>query len=283
MARPLINVEDFSYTYRGSAKKALDTVNFSVEEFECCGIIGPSEAGKTTLCYAIASILNHYFSGGRTQGRIFTKGLDALSTPLEVMTRHVAFLLQNPILYLTGVKPTVVEEVAFSMENFGIDRAAILARTSSLLQEMGVSYLAERDPRTLSGGEIQRVALASVLALDPPILILDEPTSSLDHEGIRDLSLILKKLKRKKTILLVENRIEMLLGLVDSILVLRDGKLLFRGKAELFFENPVSVEEQIGAPVWTEVYYQVRKGVREHDQTLPVSYRDTVRRLGGLP
>lgn len=257
MAHSLITVENFSYSYRGTSKKVLKDLTFSVEEFECCAILGPSEAGKTTLCYAIASILSHYYSGGKTAGKIFVDGLDALTAPLELMVRRIGFLMQNSSAYLSDIKPTVREEIAFSMENFGIERSRMIKQTELLMDELGISHLADRSPLELSGGEIQRVALASVMALDPPILILDEPTSSLDPDGARDLFLILKRLKGKKTMILVEQRMEILPHLVDSLLVLRNGEIAYRGKPEQYWGSPILLEKDVGAPIWTQIVHEI--------------------------
>jgi len=279
MAHPIITVEDFSYSYRASTKKALDQLSFSVDEFECCGIIGPSEAGKSTLCYAIASVLPHYFSGGTIEGRIATAGLDALSIHLEAMMKRVGLLMQNSEVFLTGIKPTVREEIAFSMENLGISRSEIVERIQSVMDELGIGHLAQRDPLTLSGGETQRVALASVLALNPEILILDEPTSSLDQEGVRDLKLVVRKLKGRKTILLVEQRMELLPGLVDSVLVLREGRKVYRGPAEPFFSGFDCFEEEIGAPVWTRICYEIGNRTNRETGVLPYTYRQALQEL----
>lgn len=279
MANPIITVEDFSYSYRGTTKKALDGLSFSIEELECCGIIGPSEAGKTTLCYAIASVLPHYFSGGITEGQISTAGLDALSLHLDRMMKKVGLLIQNSGVFLSGIKPTVREEIAFSMENLGISRSEIVERIQSLTEELGIGHLAERDPLTLSGGEMQRVALASVLALDPEILVLDEPTSSLDQEGVGDLNVILKKLKGRKTILLVEQRMELLPGLVDRLLVLREGKKVYHGLAEPFFSSFEHFEEDIGGPIWTRVCHEIATRAGRRTNTLPYTYRQALREL----
>jgi energy-coupling factor transporter ATP-binding protein EcfA2 len=254
MAGSIISVEGFSYSYKGTKKKALDHVDFSVDEFECCAILGPAEAGKTTLCYAISSVLPHYFSGGVVEGRISTAGLDSIAAPLEEMMKRVGFLIQNSSFYLTGIKPTVMEEIAFSMENVGAKRTEIIDRVQVVMSDLGIDHLAHRDPLTLSGGETQRVALACVLALDPEILILDEPTSSLDQEGMRDLRFILKKLKETKTILLVEQRMELLPGLADRILVLSNGRSVYHGTPEPFFSDLNCMSEGVGAPIWTEAY-----------------------------
>jgi energy-coupling factor transporter ATP-binding protein EcfA2 len=279
MAHPIIQVEGFSYSYKGSPKKALDRLSFSVDEFECCAILGPAEAGKTTLCYAISSVLPHYYSGGTVEGRISTAGLDPLSAPLEEMMKRVGFLIQTSTLYLTGIKPTVTEEIAFSMENIGVNRTEMIDRIQSIMSEIGIAHLSDRDPLTLSGGEIQRVALACVLSLDPEILVLDEPTSSLDHEGMRDLRLILRKLKGRKTILLVEQRMELLPGLVDRILVLRDGRIVYHGPPEPFFSDSKCIQEGVGAPIWTQPYleYITRTGRQPGVSTF--TYRQALQAL----
>jgi energy-coupling factor transporter ATP-binding protein EcfA2 len=280
MAYPVIKVEDFSFSYQALAKKALDRLSFSIDEFECCGIIGPSEAGKSTLCYAITSVLPHYFSGGKTEGHVSTAGLDALSISMDLMMKKVGFLPQNSGVFLSGVKSTVTEEIAFSMENLGINRLEIVERIQSLMEELGIGHLADRDPLTLSGGEMQRVALACVLALEPPILILDEPTSSLDPEGVGDVKVILNKLKGRKTILLVEQRMELLPGLVDSLLVLREGKRVYRGPAESFFRSVECFEEDIDAPIWTQLCYHIDSQAGHTPRVLPYTYRQALRQLG---
>lgn len=279
MALPVIAIENLSYTYKGSIKKTLDDLTFSIDELECCGIIGPSESGKTTLCYALASVLRHHFAGGKFGGRIFLKGLDVFSTPLDLMTTHVGLLMQNSYLQLSGIKPTVIEEVAFSMENLSVAREEMIQRADQMMKDLGIAHLASRNPLTLSGGEKQRVALASILALDPPVLILDEPTSSLDPDGVRDLSVILKRMKGKKTILLIEQKMEILPGLVDSVLALRDGKIVHRGSPQDFFSNPINFEEEIGAPIWTEIVYQLEAQVGRPNKSLPYTYRQALYRL----
>ena len=279
MASPVITLENFSYTYKGSSRRVLKDVSFSIEEFACCGIVGPSEAGKTTLCYAIASILTNYFSGGNTEGRIRTSGFDALSAPFEVMMKQIGFLMQNSTVQLTGIKPTVAEEIAFPMENLGLDRAEMIKRVNDLMVAGGISHLADRNPLTLSGGEMQRVALASVLALDPPILILDEPTLSLDNEGVSLLCSTLKKLKGKKTIILVDQRMEILPGLADTLLVLHDGEIISQGKPEKFFATPRWIEEEMGGPIWTQIVYEVNARNREESAPLPYTYRQSIERL----
>jgi energy-coupling factor transporter ATP-binding protein EcfA2 len=174
----------------------------------------------------------------------------------------------------------VREEIAFSMENLGISRLQIAERIQSLMEELGIVHLADRDPLTLSGGEMQRVAVACVLALDPPILILDEPTSSFDREGVRDVKLILNKLKGRKTILLVEQRMELLPGLVDSLLVLREGKKVYRGPAEPFFRSVECFEEDIGAPIWTQLCYHIDNQASRVPNVLPYTYRQALKQLG---
>jgi len=282
VATPLIKIENFSYRYRASRRNALTNLSYSVDEFECCGIIGPAEAGKTTLCYALSAILPHYFSGGVKQGTVSVDGMDTFSISFEAMARKVGFLPQNSNIYLTGIKPTVREEIAFSMENRGFDRALMTKRIEMVMEEMKISHLAERNPLELSGGETQRVALASVLALDPPILILDEPTASLDPEGTRALSVLLRKLKGRKTLLLVEQRHEILPGLVDSILVLDQGMSVYSGDPKGFFTSGFSIEQEVGAPRWAEFYYELSRCLGRECSALPYTYRETLKKLTEL-
>lgn len=279
MARTIITAEHLSYAYKGTIDKALKDISFTIEENECCAIVGPSEAGKTTLCYAIASILPQYFTGGHSEGKLFTNGYDATTSSFEHIIRTVGLLMQNSFAQISGIKPTVFEEVAFTLENHGIEREKMFAKTESILHQLGITHLAQRNPMTLSGGEMQRMALASILVLDPPILILDEPTSALDPQGVQEVAAILKKLKGKKTILLVEHRMELLSAIADAIIVLKEGEMLFKGKYFKAFETPRLIEENIGVPFWTMLYYEWRKTFSKTVDRLPFHYAQTLRKF----
>lgn len=279
MAIPIINCENFSYTYKGTSKKALKQISFAIYEGECCAVIGPSEAGKTTLCYAISSIIPNVFKGGVMEGRLMVCGKDIVTTPLIEITKKVGILLQNFYAHISGIRPTVFEEIAFGLQNKGILPAKIKETVWKVMEELNILHLSDRTPFSLSGGEIQRVAIASILALDPAILVFDEPTAQLDPEGTKDFLNIIKTLKRKKTIVLVENKLELLSVVADKIIALRDGVVLFSGSPMEVFPNPLLVEEDIGSPIWTCLVYEINKRGGKKSIRLPWSYLEALRSL----
>lgn len=280
MGRQAIVAAGFSYTYRGSTRKALEEVTFAVEEGECCAIVGPAEAGKSTLCYAIASVIPRFIKGGSAEGSILIHGRDLSLAPLEDLIRQVGVVHQNPFIQISGIKPTVREEVALALENLGVPRQEMLENVEATLAQLDIAHLAQRDPLTLSGGEMQKVALASTLVLDPAILILDEPTSQLDPGSIGELVKLLRQLKAKKTLLLVEHKMEILPALADKVVALAGGRVLLAGAAAAVFSSGECIEAKIGAPLWTLLAYRVANQQR---QKLPWSYRDALRWFGHVP
>jgi energy-coupling factor transport system ATP-binding protein len=138
------------------------------------------------------------------------------------------------------------------------------------LTQLGIAPLAQRDPLTLSGGEMQKMAIASLLVLDPAILVLDEPTSQLDPSSSAELMRLLRNLKGKKTLILIEHKMAILPPLADKVLALQRGQMLFAGSVREAFSTGRLIEEGIGAPEWTLLAH---RWVGRGPQTLPWSYR----------
>lgn len=273
----MIDVDRLTYQYAGSTRLALDSVSFSVARGSLTAIIGPSGAGKTTLAMALVGLIPDVIKGGHLAGSVRVAGLDPVSTDVSTMITRVGYLHQSARLHISGVKPTVLEEVAFPLENFGVPRAEILKRIERILTELGLDGLRDRDPQTLSGGETQRVALATVLVLDPDVLVLDEPSSQLDVEGIRALSGIIRRLRTTRTIVLIENRLELVAHLADQVLVFKDGRLARRGQPVTVFADP-SPDPDVGAPAWTTLAANVSQALLGRaSYPLPATYPATLR------
>ena len=175
----LASVRALSYSYPG-AREALRDCSLELEPGEVVALLGPSGGGKSTLLRALAGLVPH-FHGGRFSGQVEVDGLDTRRARPAELAGTVATLFQDPEdqVVFTGV----AAEVAFGLENLGTPPAEIAPRAAEALAAIGAAHLAERPVAELSGGELQRVCLASVLALEPRLLLLDEPTSQLDPEG----------------------------------------------------------------------------------------------------
>jgi len=176
----LAQVEHLTFTYPGVDRPALTDVSLRVEPGEVVALLGPSGSGKSTLLRALAGLVPH-FHGGRFEGRVEIAGRDTRRFRPADLADEVASLFQDPEDQI--VFGRVENEVAFGLENLGAPPAEIWPRVHAALADTGVARLAERRTETLSAGELQRVCLASVLATEPSLLLLDEPTSQLDPEG----------------------------------------------------------------------------------------------------
>jgi energy-coupling factor transport system ATP-binding protein len=176
----LARTDSLSFTYPDGDRPALDDVSFAIEPGEVVALLGPSGSGKSTLLRALAGLVPH-FHGGRFAGQVEVAGHDTRTTRPSELTGDVAMLFQDPEdqVILRGV----ANEVAFGLENLATPAAEILPRVHGALGAVGAGDLAQRTTETLSAGELQRVCLASALALEPRLLLLDEPTSQLDPAG----------------------------------------------------------------------------------------------------
>jgi energy-coupling factor transport system ATP-binding protein len=202
--KPAIEFKDVSYKYPDSRKNAISNFNLKVNEGDFILIRGSSGSGKTTLLKCINGLIPHY-SGGFFQGRIFVNGLDTLKNSIEEISQNVGFIFQDPENQI--VCSTVEGEIAFGLENKRTPRDQIGRKMIEIARELGIQPLLKRKISELSSGEKQKIILASVLALEPEILLLDEPSSQLHPESAEKLNAILFKLNQEKgiTVILVDH------------------------------------------------------------------------------
>jgi energy-coupling factor transporter ATP-binding protein EcfA2 len=215
----MITIKDLSYRYPGAERPALQAINLEVQDKELCLVIGPSGSGKSTLLRCINGLVPH-FSGGSLSGTVRVNGLDPVRLTPREMSQAVGFVFQDPEAQF--VVDRVEDEIAFSLENAAVARAEMENRVEEALGWLGINHLRSRRLETLSGGEMQRVAIAAALALRPAILVLDEPTSQLDPSGAEGVLEALVQLNKQLglTILLAEHRLERVLPYARKIIYL---------------------------------------------------------------
>jgi energy-coupling factor transporter ATPase len=213
---PAVSCENVSFAYPGSERAALTGVSLEVRAGEYVGIVGPNGGGKSTLL----RLINGLFKAG--SGEVRVGGIDPAIDPFEARER-VGMLFQNPENGL--VAPFVEDDVAFGLENLGVPREEMRGRVREAIRAVGLEGYERREPHTLSGGEKQRVALAGLLALDPQVLLLDEPTSMLDAGGRAEVLARLEALRGARTVVHVTHHLDELLG-ADGVLVLDAGELV---------------------------------------------------------
>jgi energy-coupling factor transport system ATP-binding protein len=217
-----------SFSYPGSDGAALRDVSLAVEPGQVVSIFGRSGSGKSTLLRAFAGLVPH-FHGGRFSGRVEVADLDTRRHPPARLVGTVAMLFQDPEDQVVFTR--VLNEVAFGLENLGTPAREIESRVVEALSSVGAEHLAGRLVTELSGGELQRVCLAATLALEPRLLLLDEPTSQLDPEGAEALVELAVRLARDRgiAVLISEQRPALPLAVSDRVLFLQDGSLVFDG------------------------------------------------------
>ncbi len=220
--RGSISVADLSFFYTGSPERSIKVGSLNVSEGEIILLTGKSGSGKSTLVNCINGVIPHIFHGTRS-GMVFVSGLDVSRTSLSALSSHIGTLLQDPSTQVLNY--TVEEEVAFGPENLCLSRDEIEERVHEGIAITGLGALLGRETFTLSGGEMQRLSLASVLAMRPEVMVLDEPTSNIDPEGTESIFELLKSLAGKKTILIVEHKVERVLPFVDRLVLVDEGEI----------------------------------------------------------
>jgi energy-coupling factor transport system ATP-binding protein len=216
-----VAVTGLSYAYDAGGPLALSDVSLRIEEGEVVALLGPSGSGKSTLVRALSGLVPH-FHGGRFSGSVLADGHDTRRARPAELAGTVATVFQDPEDQV--VMGTVENEVAFGLENVGVDPPAIAGRVDEALAAVGAGHLAGRRTAELSGGELQRICLASALALRPRLLLLDEPTSQLDPEGAEQFLASVERLGG--AVVLSEHRTRRALALADRVLFVEGGRLM---------------------------------------------------------
>ena len=205
----IMECKNVTYSYPLTSKPSVQDLNLKFERGKFYSLVGENGSGKTTLCAVLRGFAPDFYKG-ELEGEVLVEGKN-INEYGSNLAQKIGFVFQNPFTQISGVKDTVFEEVAYGVENFGVPVEEIVRRVIDVMKMTNIEYLAEKNPFELSGGQMQRVALASVIVLEPDILIIDEPTSQLDPEGTESVFEIIKKMKeKKKTIILVEHKIDLI-------------------------------------------------------------------------
>lgn len=226
----IVTIENLGYAYppletNGEPEWVLRGINLEIAEGEFVSIMGATGVGKTTLCLALNGIVPHS-TGGIIRGNVTIDGLNTKRHPVPELAQRVGVVFQEPETQLFNM--TVESEVAFGLESLGAPREEIQERVTWALSVVGMSDFRQRSPFKLSGGQKQRVAIASILAMSPKILVLDEPTASLDPLGKTEVFSIVRELRQRRgmTIIMVEHESERIAEFSDRVIVLGDGKVV---------------------------------------------------------
>ena len=264
-----IKVQNFSYAYH-HPQKVLDNVTAVIESGSFTVLLGPSGAGKTSLCLAVAGAIPHYF-GGSLSGTIYINNMATVDSTMPELAHTVGSVLQDYEIQL--VTMTVEEEIAFSLENKGMEDSQIAQCVKETLAAVGLTGYEKAEVASLSGGQKQRLAIGSVLAANPKILVLDEPSSALDPEGTQLLYQLLGDLNKERglTILVVEHHIAQVLPYADQFILMNNGRILHSGTPETvmtaMWQNQITPEAL--PPLW-----QIKLALQEQTGCQLSAWRD---------
>lgn len=249
----LVSLHNVGFTYAYGDKPALNDVSLSIKPGLLYGVVGLNASGKSSLCSVIRGIIPHFHQGDLT-GEVKIMGKDLLEWDPAELSKAIGYVFQNPFTQISGVKDTVFEEIALGLENLGLGRDEMIERVTAVVQELGIEELIRKNPNELSGGQRQKVAFASIIAMDANFIVIDEPTSQLDPDASEAVFAIIHKLKeRGKSIILVEHKIDLMAEYVDRIIVMKAGHVVVEGPAREVLVSEELVDAGVPRPEVTEL------------------------------
>lgn len=253
MGKVVIDVKDFSFKYRDTKHKALNKVNFQVEEGSFFCIIGSNGSGKSTLCNALVGLIPHYFVG-KMSGSITVDGTSTEDSTIAELSEKIGLVFQNPFNQLSYTAGTVAEELAYGLGNRGVPREEMEKKVEYVAKLMRIDHIIHKNPLELSGGQVQRVAFGSTFIMEPKILVLDECTTQLDPLGSEEIFDIVKDLNKNGiTVVMVDHEMERVARCADQIMVLEKGKVVAIDEPKKIFGNPEIVSHHIGVPDYVNI------------------------------
>ncbi len=272
-------IENVNYKYPLEDKQALKNINIEIKKGEFWAIIGKNGSGKTTFCNMLRRFVPDFYKGELT-GKITLEDKELKDYSQKELVQKIGFVFQNPFTQISGVKDTVFDEIAYGLENLGLEKEEIISKVEKILKMLEIEKLRDRNPYDLSGGQKQRVALASIIAMDPDILVIDEPTSQLDPKGTEDIFKIINLMANEgKTIILVEHKLELIAEYAQNILVLDEGEIILSGKAEEVLNNKILLEKEIGMTQYSMLAYELEKARKVEFEEIPITKEKTVELL----
>ncbi len=224
----IVQANHLSFTYTGASKPSIEDISIGIAPGEFVVLTGPSGCGKTTICRCLNGLIPNFYSGDFT-GELIVDGMSVKQHTTAELAPHVGMVFQNPENQLFSL--SVERDVAFGPENLGLSREETRKRVDWALDVTGISRLKDKPPYELSGGQQQRAAIAAVLAMQPKVMILDEPTSFLDPKSALEILEVISDLNKKLgiTIILVEHRLDIVSKHANRVIVMDNGRIVLDG------------------------------------------------------
>jgi len=274
----IVDISDLWYTYPGAQGPSLKDLHLKVKGGEFVLLTGPSGCGKTTFCRCLNGLIPHFYNG-ELKGAVVVDGLSIADHPTSEMAKHVGLIFQNPDNQIFAL--TVEKDVAFGLENLGVSKGEMVETIDWAMRMTGIGDLRSRATHELSGGQKQRLAIASILAMQPKVIVLDEPTSFLDPVGAERIFEVLATLNREYgiTIILIEHRLDLAVRYANRVIVFNDGEIIEDGSPAKVFGADEPRLAGVGIPKIIELTKRLsRKGVIFEDIPLGAdSFVDEIR------
>ena len=271
-----IKIQNLTVQYLGmdENEKALDDVSLEIEQGEFVAILGAHGAGKTTLCLSINGIVPNMIAADM-YGNIEVAGQVPPKIPVRELATKVGSVFDNPEFQMSQL--TVFEEVALGLQNLGVDKETIENNISGALEMVGLKGFEERSPFEISGGQQQRLAMASALSMKPEILVLDEPTSNLDPIGKEEVFTVTRKINQEEglTVVIAEHEVEVIAEFADTIILLEEGKISKAGTPQEVFPELVDIQRDVGVRV-PQVTEFASKAPKKFGNSTPVTLSEAI-------
>ncbi len=272
----IIRANHLTFTYTGASKPSIQDVSMDVSPGEFVVFTGPSGCGKTTICRCLNGLIPNFYSGDFF-GELVVDDLNVKEHTTAEMAAHVGLVFQNPENQLFSL--SIERDVAFGPENMGLSREETRKRVDWALEVTGITALKDKPPYELSGGQQQRAAIAAVLAMQPKVIVLDEPTSFLDPRSALEILEVISNLNRQLgiTIILVEHRLDIVSKHANRVIVMDDGRIVLDGDPRDVYGEQARLIG-IGLPRVTTLFNLLRKEGLEFSQT-PITVDEAAREL----
>ncbi|MFW9898369.1 MAG: energy-coupling factor ABC transporter ATP-binding protein [Candidatus Thorarchaeota archaeon] len=270
----LIKFNSFSFRYKKNEVYQLNNINLKINENKFILLAGETGSGKTTLIRSMNGLIPQFYAGFY-KGSIEVNGKDTVETPIADLSTEIGIVFQNPENQLISMN--VEHEIAFGMENLGVPREEMVRKINKVVKLTEIEHLLDKAPFELSGGEQQRVAIASILVLEPKVLILDEPTALLDPYMAEKIIKLLKRIqtKKKTTIIIAEHRLDLIIPFVDEIILINDGKIVEHDTKENAINGNNFQNLNVNKPVLYSIIKQLKKEKFYNDK-IPTSVPEVI-------
>ena len=273
----LIKFYNFHFRYKGNDEYALKKINLEIESNRFILLAGETGSGKTSLIRCLNGLIPQFYAG-YYKGYAEISGKNTTETTISELSTEVGIVFQNPENQLIAMN--VEHEIAFGLENLGIPREEIKEKIKEVVAITEIESIIDKAPFEISGGEQQRVAIASILVLEPRVIVLDEPTANLDPLFARKILNLLKKIQveKKMTVIISEHRMDLILPLVDDIILMKEGEIIAHGVKDEVINSNTFENLNINKPKIYSIFNELKnRNQFQHD--IPVSIQDAVSSL----